>query len=156
MFRLYIILAIITVISTGSFFAYRFVNNLITENATLSANNIVLENSLASSQAANEALQNDVKLMNNITIQLQTEYDSARSIVNDLEDKLSKHEIGYLAKSKPKLVENIVNNASRNIGRCFEIATGSPLTQAESNATKPSEINNECPSLANPKYKETK
>jgi hypothetical protein len=36
--------------------------------------------------------------------------------------------------------------------RCIEIATGSPLTESEINATKKSQINGECPSLANPNY----
>ncbi len=36
--------------------------------------------------------------------------------------------------------------------RCVEIAMGSPLTDKEKNATKKSEINSECPSIANPKY----
>jgi len=36
--------------------------------------------------------------------------------------------------------------------RCVEIAMGSPLTEKEKNATKKSEINAECPSLANPNY----
>jgi len=35
----------------------------------------------------------------------------------------------------------------------LELATGAPLTEAEKNAKLPSEINKECPSLANPSYK---
>ena len=36
--------------------------------------------------------------------------------------------------------------------RCVEISSGSPLTESEINATKKSEINRECPSIANPNY----
>ena len=36
--------------------------------------------------------------------------------------------------------------------RCFEIAQGSPLTEEELNATKKSQINAECPNIANPNY----
>jgi hypothetical protein len=35
----------------------------------------------------------------------------------------------------------------------LEIASGSPLTEKELAATKPSEINRECPAIANPNYK---
>ena len=38
------------------------------------------------------------------------------------------------------------------IHRRLEIASGAELTEAEKNATKKSEINTECPSIANPNY----
>ena len=43
-------------------------------------------------------------------------------------------------------------NAIERAKRCVEIASGAPLTEAEINATKKSEINPECPALANPNY----
>ena len=49
-------------------------------------------------------------------------------------------------------IERITNGASALATRCIEIASGSPLTEAEKNATKKSEINPECPSIANPNY----
>ena len=49
-------------------------------------------------------------------------------------------------------IERITNGASTLATRCIEIASGSPLTEEEKNATKKSEINSECPSIANPKY----
>ena len=45
-----------------------------------------------------------------------------------------------------------MNKGGDNAGRCIEIASGSPLTEKELNATKKSEINPECPSIANPNY----
>lgn len=57
-----------------------------------------------------------------------------------------------LAAARPGLVENIINSASANASRCLEIASGAPLTEEEINATEESEINSECPSLANPNY----
>ena len=60
--------------------------------------------------------------------------------------------IGKLAIAKTKAIERITNGASALATRCIEIASGSPLTEAEKNATKKSEINSECPSIANPNY----
>ena len=54
--------------------------------------------------------------------------------------------------TKPGLVVKIINKASNNANRCIAIATGSPLTEDEIAATKKSQINGECPSLANPNY----
>ena len=53
---------------------------------------------------------------------------------------------------KPNLVENIINNATDDVNRCFEILSGSPLTLEEIDATKQSEINASCPAIANPNY----
>ena len=51
----------------------------------------------------------------------------------------------YLQLKKLKSIERITNGASAST-RCIEIASGSPLTEKEINATKKSEINTECPS----------
>ena len=61
-------------------------------------------------------------------------------------------DVGKLAIAKTKSIERITNGASALATRCIEIASGSPLTEAEKNATKKSEINTECPSIANPNY----
>ena len=47
-----------------------------------------------------------------------------------------------------QLIERGVINALR----CLELATGSPLTEAEKNAPTPIEANRECPALINPNY----
>ena len=65
---------------------------------------------------------------------------------------MQRHDLGQLAYNKPGLVVKIINKASDNANRCVEIATGSPLTEDEINATKKSQINAECPRLANPNY----
>ena len=67
-------------------------------------------------------------------------------------NKRKRYTFGKLAKEKPKLIEKIVNRGSERAGRCVEIAGGSPLTEKELLATKKSEINTECPSIANPNY----
>jgi len=62
-------------------------------------------------------------------------------------------DIGQLAVRKPDAIQRIITGGSKNAMRCVEIAMGSPLTDKEKTATKKSEINTECPSLANPAYK---
>jgi hypothetical protein len=57
--------------------------------------------------------------------------------------------------NRPESVERVINRASDNALRCVEIAMGAPLTEKEINAVLPSEINSECPSLANPNYVST-
>jgi hypothetical protein len=74
--------------------------------------------------------------------------------LDDLDKRFNKGErdIGKLALERTGAIERIINKGSENAKRCIEIASGSPLTEQEKNATKKSEINPECPSFANPSY----
>ncbi len=72
--------------------------------------------------------------------------------INDLDKRFNKggRDFGKVAKEKPKVIERIINKGSDNALRCLEIAMGAELTDKEKAATKKSEINRECPSIANP------
>ena len=74
--------------------------------------------------------------------------------LNDLDKRFTKgdRDIGKTAIAKDKVIQRIINKASAAALRCVEISSGSPLTEKEINATKKSEINRECPSIANPNY----
>jgi hypothetical protein len=74
--------------------------------------------------------------------------------LDDLDKRFNKkdRDIGKLAIDRTAAIERVINKGSENAKRCIEIASGSPLTEEEKNATKKSEINPECPSIANPKY----
>ena len=64
---------------------------------------------------------------------------------------MGRHELDILAANKPGLVGKIINKASDNALRCFEIITGAPLTPKEVEASKPSQYNAECPTI-HPNY----
>ena len=95
-----------------------------------------------------------------ISKELEASKKASEQSIADLNERLNKvneatgkrREIDKAAVKKTKLVTKIINNASNNIMRCLEIASGSPLTPDEIAATKKSEANNECPDLANPNY----
>jgi septal ring factor EnvC (AmiA/AmiB activator) len=95
----------------------------------------------------------DINNQLNTTIQLQN-----RDLTN-LQDRFTQNAAGQkrdfakAAAARPEALERAVNRGTVNALRCLEIASGSPLTEAEKAASKPSEINRECPSLANPNYK---
>lgn len=154
------VLAVVGIVGGTVYAGYRYVNGLqeenvrlVTENATLVANNAQLEQAIKEQQDTIASLERDIELQRQILTDTSDRFQSARDQVRDLQDRLSRHEIGYLAYRRPGLVENIVNNATNDVGRCFEIATGAPLTEEELNATLPSQINRECPDLANPNYR---
>ena len=74
--------------------------------------------------------------------------------LDDLDKRFNKknRDFGKLALEKTKVIERITNKGSDAAARWREIASGAELTEQEINATKKSEINRECPSIANPNY----
>jgi hypothetical protein len=74
--------------------------------------------------------------------------------LEDLDKRFNKggRDVGKIGVEKPELLEKIINNGANNAARCIELASGAPHTEEELKATKKSEINPECPALANPSY----
>ena len=112
------------------------------------------EEAIKISEQTVKDLQNDYERVTIEFERTQEQFSRARTRVGELEKQLSEHDIGYLAQERPGLIENVVDNATDNLNRCFEILSGAPHTEAELSATKRSEINPECPGVANPNYKE--
>lgn len=112
-----------------------------------------LEISVDLQQKAIESVKKDLDAQKIILQDTYNKFDNARQEAQTLADKLAKHELGALAIQKPGLVQNLVNKATVEANRCAEILSGSPLTKAEIAATKKSQINDSCPSIANPNYK---
>ena len=67
--------------------------------------------------------------------------------VKELNDKLNvksngqSRDLGELARAKPQIVQGIINRATDDVNRCFEILTGAPVKEGE--------VNNECKDLVN-------
>jgi len=131
-----------------------YVFKLRADNATLKANQIKLESAVSEQKQLIENQKKDFeaillanKEMNELIGKLKTDFA-------DLDKRFNKknRDVGLLAIERTKSIERITNSASDKANRCIEIASGSPLTEKEINATKKSEINTECPSIANPNY----
>jgi len=160
--RIVAVLLLFTVVIFGISGAYKYVAakdariaTLTADNATLASNNLQLEEAIKQQLAAIESLESDILLKDTVLVEVREKFNLSRDQVRDLQDRLGRHELGYLALNRPVLVEKIINDATREVARCYEIAAGAPLTDKEKLATKPSEINSECPELANPAYNKT-
>ena len=136
-----------------------YVMKLRSDNAILKANQIKLEEAVSSQQEVIAQQKADFETIMAANQKLQDTRDILKAELQNLDDKFNKtnasgkkRDIGDLAVNRPESVERVINRASDNALRCVEIAMGSPLTEKEINAVKPSEINSECPSLANPNY----
>ena len=127
--------------------------------ATSEANNLKLEQSVASQKAVIEQQANDFKKILEINKDLEktnktlaAEFAALDKRFNKINGRGEVRDLGDLAVKRSESVERVVNNATKKAMRCVEIAMGAELTEKEINATKKSEINSECPSIANPNY----
>ena len=136
-------IAMILVMLAGAGGAYWYVQKLQKDNAVLKENQIKLEVAVDEQKTVIEKQAEDFKKIRNTLEILEKEKEKLEKDKAELNKRLGKHDIGNLAENKPKLVEKIINGASKSAARCVEIASGSPLTEEELNGTP----NRECPSF---------
>ena len=148
--RLFLIGIVATAIAGGGF----YVMKLQKDNAILKANAIKLESAVAEQQELITQQKEDFKEILAANQKMNELVGLLKKDLEDLDKRFNKknRDVGKLAIAKTKSIERITNGASALATRCIEIASGSPLTEEEENATKKSEINTECPSIANPNY----
>ena len=132
--------------------AYWYYNDTQERLAILNENNAKLETAVKTNEEALVAQRQAYESMAVENERLRNQFTEISDRNRNLEDKLRRHDIGVAGKVKPTLTEQVLTNASKNVARCFEIISGSPLTEAEISATKPSEINTECWRTANPNF----
>ena len=131
-----------------------YVMKLRSDNAILKANQIKLESAVADQQELITSQKKDFEEILGANKKMNEIVGLLKKDLEDLDKRFNKknRDIGLLAIEQTKVIERITNSAGDKAARCIEIASGSPLTEKEINATKKSEINAECPSIANPNY----
>ncbi len=147
-------LFLIGIIITSLLGAGAYVLKLQRDNGILKANAIKLESAIGEQKALIENQKKDFQEILDANKKMNELVSVLKKDLEDLDKRFNKknRDVGKLAIAKTKAIERITNGASALATRCIEIASGSPLTEAEKNATKKSEINSECPSIANPNY----
>ena len=130
-------------ILAGGAGGYAYVQKLQKDNAILKTNQVKLESAVADNNAVIEQQTKDLSKIRSTLKEVEENNKKLQEDRDNLNKRLSKHDIGNLAENKPGLVEKIINKASNSAVRCMEIASGSPLTEEELNGTP----NRECPSF---------
>lgn len=149
-FRLIITLLIVAGIAGAGV----YVMKLRSDNAILKANQIELERSVETQKELLEKQKKDFQDILESNKQLNKLISTLKVDLEDLDKRFNKgkRDVGKIAVEKPKVLERIINKGAENAARCIELASGAPHTEKELKATKKSEINPECPALANPSY----
>lgn len=139
-----IMLAVVGTMGAGGYLYYKDTQAKL---AVLQENNAKLEAAVAESERTVSELKVWNQQIQAVYEQVNEDYQAVRKQNQLLADKLGRHDIGVLAERKPGLVENIVNNATENVNRCFELLSGAELTEKERSATNANAFNSECPWL---------
>jgi len=154
-----IVIILVILLGAGGFGGWTYMEKLRADNHVLQINQEVLKenelklnDAIAEQQAVIAEKQRQAEQIQTANAALRTETSRLNSEKKNLAKKLGKHELDILAQNKPGLVSRVINRASDNALRCFEVLTGSPLTHDELQADKPSLYNRECPTI-HPKYK---
>ena len=131
-----------------------YVQKLRADNAILKENQAKLEQAVSSQQQVIQQQKQDFEDIMQANKQLNTLVQGLKKDFDDLDKRFNKggRDLGKIAIERTKVIERIVNKGTENAARCVELASGAPHTEAELKATKKSEINRECPSIANPNY----
>ena len=131
-----------------------YVMKLRSDNAILKANAVKMESAITEQKELITQQKEDFKDILAANQKMNELVGVLKKDLEDLDKRFNKknRDVGKLAIAKTKSIERITNGASALATRCIEIASGAELTEKEKNATKKSEINSECPSIANPNY----
>jgi len=147
-------LFLIGILASAVIGAGLYVMKLQRDNAILKENAIKLESAVADQKTLIENQQKDFKEILEANKKFNELVNALKKDIDDLDNRFNKdgRDFGKLAIEKTDSLQRIINSASDKVLRCVEIAGGAPLTEQEINATVKSEINRECPSIANPNY----
>ena len=157
-----IIIILVILLGAGGFGGWTYMEKLRADNHVLQINQEVLKenelklnDAIAEQQAVIVEKQRQAEQVQVANNALRAETSRLSKEKGNLAKKLGRHELDILAQNKPGLVVRVINRASDNALRCFEVLTGAPLTPDEEAADRPSRYNRECPTI-HPKYGQEK
>jgi len=72
-------------------------------------NQVVLETAVESKSSEIERLNENIQEIKEVNTRIKTQSDALNAEVSTLRNKLSEHDLGFLAENKPGLIEKIIN-----------------------------------------------
>ena len=131
-----------------------YVMKLRADNATLKANQVKLETAITEQTKVLEQQKKDFDAILESNKKLNVLINTFKKDLQDLDKRFTKknRDIGKLSIQRTDSMERIINKGGKNAARCIELASGAKHTEAELKATLKSQINPECPALANPNF----
>lgn len=141
-------LAIVIIVAGGLW----YVSSLKADLAVSQLNEQKLTEGIQAQTELLESMKQDIAAIQKANKQLQEENEKQKRDVTALASKFDKRDFGAFTLANPEKAQQLIDRGVKNAFRCLELASGSPLTEEEKNASSPIEANRECPALINPNY----
>lgn len=141
----YLIGGVLTAVTAGV--SYLYISNLKSQIELLNNNISEQERVIRQKDISISQFKNDVQQINEVNRNLISAVNEKENVIRELQEKFDvqangqSRDLGAITRVKPNLINKIVNNATQEVNRCFEIATGANPTEGERN--------NECKELFN-------
>ena len=116
-----------------------YVSNLKANLAISEMNNTKLKDSIKTQKKTTEKLRNDIAQIRILNAELDALNYKQEKEIKKLNNKFNikasgqSRDFGAISRARPGLINKIINTATKNVNRCFELATGAPLKAAETN-----------------------
>lgn len=147
MLKIYALLIVVGLVGGVVYAGKYYYDTTQAQITTLTENNTKLEGAVETAEAATESLKQDYAKIAKELNKVNNEFARIRKQNNVLADKLKDMDLALLAVNKTPSIERAINKGTVNAGRCFEILSGSELTEKELGAKNGKEFNKECPWL---------
>ena len=108
-------LLITVVLMIGLAGGVAYVYKLRGDNAILKSNQVKLESAIEDQKEVIASQKADYEKIISINDELNKKINTINQSKKELEKKLAKHDLNYLATEKPKLIERIINKGSDKI-----------------------------------------
>lgn len=124
-----------------------YITNLKADLATSEANNELLQIAAEQQSAVIQQQLTDINAVKATNVELSRSVAALQADLDELNNRFEisanglSRDFGKITRAKPALVNKIINRATDNVNRCFELATGAPLEEGETNS--------ECEALVN-------
>jgi hypothetical protein len=142
--KMAIVGAVLVTVLGGFYFYYQDTQKRM---AILASNAAKLESAVQINEQTITSLQNSYAAAQAELTAVNTEFQNIRRQNRELATRLAQIDLTAAAIANPEAIERAVNRGTENAGRCFELLSGSPLTDAERSATSATVFNKECPWL---------
>lgn len=137
------IMIVVGVLAGGVF----YVSNMKAALAISEENTRKLKESVTAQQAVIDNQLKEITLIQSINKELALQNANLQKDIDTMNEKFNvsangtSRDFGDITRAKPALINKIIDRATDNVNRCFEIATGAELNEGEKN--------NECQELIN-------
>lgn len=137
------ILIVVGILAGGLF----YVSNMKAALAQSEENSRKLQESVQQQQAVLEQKTKEIALIQNLNSKLNEQNQKLQADIDNLNERFNvsangtSRDFGDITRAKPGLINKIIDRATDNVNRCFEIASGAPIEEGEKN--------NECQELIN-------